>query len=167
MKSNSSRPPNRFNITRIYANLGASPLKNISQICPIESNKTVCLHSSQVRIDCAGDERSQASWANITFAIDENTTYSFFVNFSSMPKYIDESNNRSVVMMPNSGGRKWLESMTDGLSTTYVVDYNSNSTFLLEDKFSMTIYSPFTMFENASGVLVSGCQGREALSIGR
>jgi len=165
IKSNTSRPEYRFNITRIYSNLGASPLKNISQICPIRKQNETCLRSSQVNIDCAGDERNHATSANITFVIDENSTFSLFVNFSSMPKYLDRSSNLSVVMMPNSD-QKWLESVNDGSGTTYVVDYYSNSTFLFEDKFSVTIYSPSKLLENATGILVTGCLGKEAISIG-
>lgn len=170
-KSNSSRPSYRFNISRIYTNLGVSPLKNNSQICPIRSQQQTisCLRSSKVNIDCAGDEKGQASWANITFVLDANNSFSLFVNLSSMPRFLalDANNNKSsVIMMPDGSNQKWIESATDGLSTTYIVDHNSNSTFLFEDKFSITIYSPMKSLENATGLLVSGCSSRDAMSIG-
>lgn len=168
-KSNSSRPSERFNLTRIYTNLGASPLKNLTQICPIEgTGVVVCLHSAWMHIDCAADERSQAAWANITFVLSVDHSYSLFVNLTAMPRYIrssSSSNRTSVVMMPNDAGRKWIESVTDGLATTYVVDYHSNSTLLLEDKFSLTIYLPAHLYANATGLLVNGCQAKQALAL--
>lgn len=159
-KANTTRSTLRFNKTQIYSYLGANSLKNSTQLCRLGA-VTSCLNSSQLSIECAGRTGNYAAWANITFLLDNVHSFSLFVNLSSMPKYLDDS-NRTVLMQPNSTNgtnstTKWLETMTDGSSITYLVDYNSNLTIVFEENYLMSIYAPTQFYKDAAGILVNGC----------
>ena len=159
-----NRPNIRFKIIRIYANLGVTPIKNSTQLCPIHTTKVECLRSSYLVIECGGGESNKLSWANITF-IGNSRNFSINVDFSSIPLYLDQSTKSTIIFMPHNKN-KWLESLTDGLSTTYIIDYQTNVTLLFENTFSLTIYAPKIIVNNATGLVIDGCSFKNLINIG-
>lgn len=164
-QSSKNRPLYRFDLFKIYSNLGVSPLKNLTQLCPVVSRNVLCLDSNNLDIYCGSDDLGKTIWANITFKTWQQQEFSFFVNFSSFPPYLDAISKKNTIMIHNTT-RKWIELVWDGLSSVFVIDYLANFTLFFENKFSLTIYAPSIIAKNSSGLLINGCVSKTSINIG-